>query len=47
MHAINWEFGFDSTVDVFKSMQNQTVECFIEAFENITGFFEELAESGF
>jgi hypothetical protein len=47
MHAVKGKFGFDSSVDVFESVQDQTVERLVEAFEDIASLCKKLVEPGF
>ena len=47
MHAVKGKFGFGSSVDVFEGVQNQTVERFVEAFEDIASLCKKLVELGF
>ena len=46
-HAPDWELGFDSAVDVFEGVEDETVECVVYAFERVVSFCEELVQSGF
>ena len=47
MHAVDREFGIDSSVDAFEGVQDESVKCFIEPFEHVMSFSEELFQLGF
>jgi hypothetical protein len=45
-HAVDWEFGFDSAVDTLEGVEDEAVECVVQAFEHVVDFCEEV-QSGF